>query len=137
MLSLMAVKDVSSWNANNGWTGVDPGFSYQFLKPDGEATLEDYAAAGWDTGDVEQYLQAYRDTFFAETSLTYLRIPGTFEYWDIMGDLAGPITALIKQLPEDKQKQVHAEIVEAADAMRSGDTLKIGGITLIVSGLKA
>ncbi len=59
------------------------------------------------------------------------------EYWDIMGDLAGPITALIKQLPEDKQKQVHAEIVEAADAMRSGETLKIGGITLIVSGLKA
>ena len=84
MLALMAMKDVSSWNANNGWTGVDPGFDYQFLEPQGEATLESYVEAGWDAGDVEQYLKAYFDTFNADTSLTYLRIPGTFEYWDIM-----------------------------------------------------
>ncbi len=84
MLALMAMKDVSLWNSQNGWTGVDPGFSYQFLPPQGEANLDDFVAAGWDAGDVEQYLQAYSDTFFADTSLTYLRIPGTFEYWDIM-----------------------------------------------------
>ena len=30
------------------------------------------------------YTQAYYDTFYAPTMLTYLRIPGTFEYWDIL-----------------------------------------------------
>jgi multiple sugar transport system substrate-binding protein len=98
MLSLMAIKPVSIWNANNGWTGVDPGYKYQFLAPLGEATLADYAKAGWDTGDVEGYLTAYFDNFNAPSSLTYLRIPGTFEYWDIMDKnlssaMSGQLTA--------------------------------------------
>ncbi len=83
-LALMAIKPVSNWNANNGWTGVDPGFSYQFLAPEGEAKLEDYLKAGWDATDVKEYLKAYYDNFTAPTMLTYLRIPGTFEYWDIL-----------------------------------------------------
>ena len=32
-LSLMALPAVSSWNAQHGWTGVNPGFTYQFLPP--------------------------------------------------------------------------------------------------------
>ncbi|MEE9195722.1 MAG: ABC transporter substrate-binding protein, partial [Alphaproteobacteria bacterium] len=83
-LALMAIKPVSNWNANNGWTGVDPGFTYQFLAPEGEAKLEDYLKAGWDATDVKEYLKAYYDNFTAPTMLAYLRIPGTFEYWDIL-----------------------------------------------------
>jgi multiple sugar transport system substrate-binding protein len=83
-LALMALKEVSLWNSQNGWTGVDPGYSYQFLAPNGEAKVEDYVAAGWDAADVETYTQAYYDNFYADTMLTYLRIPGTFEYWDIL-----------------------------------------------------
>jgi multiple sugar transport system substrate-binding protein len=83
-LSLMAIKPVSIWNANNGWTGVDPGFYYQFLEPQGEAKLEDYVKAGWNADDVKDYLQAYYENFTAPTMLTYLRIEGAPEYWDIM-----------------------------------------------------
>ena len=83
-LSLQAMKEVSLWSSQNGWTGVDPGYSYQFLQPLGEAVVEDYVAAGWAAADVETYTQAYHDTFYADTILTYLRIPGTFEYWDIL-----------------------------------------------------
>ncbi len=83
-LSLMAIKPVSAWNANNGWTGVDPGYYYQFLTPLGEATVEEYVAAGWNADDVKDYTQAYYDNFTAPTMLTYLRIKGTPEYWDIM-----------------------------------------------------
>ena len=83
-LALMAIKPVSIWNANNGWTGVDPGFTYQFLEPVGEAKLEDYVKAGWDPQDVQDYLKAYYDNFTADNILTYLRIQGTPEYWDIM-----------------------------------------------------
>ena len=83
-LSLMALKPVSVWNANNGWTGVDPGYYYQFIEPLGEAKLEDYVKAGWDAKDVTEYTQAYHDNFTAPTILTYLRIRGAPEYWDIM-----------------------------------------------------
>jgi len=84
MLALMAIKPVSMWNAQHGWTGVDPGYSYQFLQPEGEATVEEYEKAGWHPEDVKTYTQAYYDTFYADTMLAYLRIPGSFEYWDIL-----------------------------------------------------
>ncbi len=97
-LSLMAIKPVSIWNASNGWTGVDPGYSYQFLEPRGQAKAEDYVKAGWDKADVEDYLRAYYDNYNADTMLPYLRIPGTFEYWDILdknlsASMAGQMTA--------------------------------------------
>ena len=85
LMALMAVEPVSLWNAQHGWTGVDPGYSYQFLESQGgSASVEDYVKAGWNASDVESYTQAYNDTFYADTILTYLRIPGTFEYWDIL-----------------------------------------------------
>ena len=97
-LSLMAIKPASSWLANNGWTGVDPGFKYQFLSPQGEGQLGDFLDAGWNEADVKDYLNAYYENFFAKTSMTYLRIPGTFEYWDILdknlsASMSGEISA--------------------------------------------
>jgi multiple sugar transport system substrate-binding protein len=83
-LSLMAIKPVSMWSAQNGWTGVDPGYYYQFLEPEGEATVDDYVKAGWDAADVIDYTKAYYNNFTAPTMLTYLRIEGAPEYWDIM-----------------------------------------------------
>ncbi|MEK0086010.1 extracellular solute-binding protein [Benzoatithermus flavus] len=83
-LSLMAIPPVSSWNAQHGWTGVNPGFSYEFLPPDGTARLEDYIKAGWDRADAEDYLRAYHATFTAPTMLPYLRIRGTPEYWSAL-----------------------------------------------------
>lgn len=84
-LSLMAMPPVSKMMAMYGWDGVDPGFSYQFLKKDGgTAELDEYVKAGWAAADAESYTKAYKDLFYAPTTLTYLRIPGTLEYWDIL-----------------------------------------------------
>jgi len=99
LLALMAMEPVAKWNASYGWTGVDPGLEFHFLEEQGgTATIEDYEAAGWHPDDVVTYTQAYKDTFFAEHTLTYLRIPGTFEYWDILdknlsATMAGEFTA--------------------------------------------
>ena len=82
--SLMAIKPVSKWLATYGWDGVDPGYSYQFLEPVGEAKLEDYTKAGWDAEDVQQYLDAYYKNFNAPVMLPYMRITGTQEYYDIL-----------------------------------------------------
>jgi multiple sugar transport system substrate-binding protein len=84
-LSLMAMEPISKMMAMYGWDGVDPGYSYQFLEEDGgTAKLEDYVKAGWNADDAKDYTHAYRQTFYEPVSLTYLRIPGTFEYWDIL-----------------------------------------------------
>ena len=68
----------------HGWTGINPGFSYQMLPPAGEARLADYVKAGWDRADVEDYLAAFDATFNAPTMLPYLRIRGTAEYWSVL-----------------------------------------------------
>jgi multiple sugar transport system substrate-binding protein len=83
-LSLMALPEVSLWNAQHGWTGVDPGFTYQFLPPDGTAKRANYITAGWSEADVEDYLRAYHKTFNAPTMLNYLRIRGTPDYWSVL-----------------------------------------------------
>ena len=84
-LSLMAIKPVSKLMAAWGWDGVDVGYNYEMLEEDGgTAKIEDYTSAGWDANDAKTYTKAYKQVFNAPTMLTYLRIPGTFEYWDIL-----------------------------------------------------
>jgi multiple sugar transport system substrate-binding protein len=83
-LALMAIEPVSLWNVQHGWTGVDPGYFYQFPPPAGSARVADYIKAGWDKEDVTDYLRAYNDTFTAPTMLDYLRIRGTPEYWSVL-----------------------------------------------------
>ncbi len=83
-LSLMAIKPFSLWAVQHGWTGINPGYSYQMVPPRGEARLADYLKAGWDRADVEDYLAAFDATFNAPTMLPYLRIHGTAEYWSIL-----------------------------------------------------
>lgn len=124
-LSLMALPPVSLWNAQTGWTGVNPGFSYQFLPPEGTARIADYVKAGWDRTDVEDYLRAYQATFTAPTMLPYLRIRGTPEYWSVldselaaamggrktaaeaMDDVAAEWEAITDRLGRERQLELH------------------------------
>jgi multiple sugar transport system substrate-binding protein len=78
-LALMATKPMSLWNASND-TGIDPGYSYQFLEPQGEGKIEDFLAVGWNEADVRAYLGAYYDNFQATTFMPFLRLNGTPEY---------------------------------------------------------
>ncbi len=80
-LALMAIRPVSMWAVEHGWTGINPGFHYQMLPPTGEARLADYLKAGWDRADVEDYLAAFQANFTAPTMLPHLRIRGTAQYW--------------------------------------------------------
>ncbi len=81
LLALMASEPKSTVYAQRGWDGVDPGRFTHYLPPEGEASLEEYVAAGWDEQDVKDYTKAYYDNFGSEGQFPYLRIPGTFEYW--------------------------------------------------------
>ena len=97
-LSLMAVEPVSKLMGYYGWDGVDPGNPYQFLKEQGgTADIQDYVKAGWSESDARAYTQAYHDNFLNKTMLTYLRIPGTFEYWDILDKNLSSVASGTKQ----------------------------------------
>jgi multiple sugar transport system substrate-binding protein len=84
LLALMATKEKSVVYGYRGWDGVDPGRSFHFLPPNGDNSLEGYEGAGWDPKDAEEYTNAYFEVFGAENQFPYMRIPGTFEYWQAM-----------------------------------------------------
>ncbi|HML21492.1 MAG TPA: extracellular solute-binding protein [Aggregatilinea sp.] len=84
-LAMQAAPPILFWNVVYGWTGVDPSSTPHLFPPAGEASVDDYVAAGYDAGDVESYITGYGDNLFTfPTSQTYLRIPGTPEYWNIL-----------------------------------------------------
>ncbi len=121
-LALMAIKPFSLWAVRHGWTGINPGFRYQMLQPEGDARLVDYARAGWNTDDVKDYLAAYQATFNAPTMLPYLRIRGTPEYWSVLD------TELARALGGRKSAQAALDDVAAAwdritDRLGRGDQL--------------
>ena len=84
LLALMATKEKSQVYAARGWDGIDPGRVYHFLPPDGTGQIETYLKAGWNETDVREYLHAYSETFSNKLQLPYLRIPGTFSYWQAL-----------------------------------------------------
>ncbi|HEY2929659.1 ABC transporter substrate-binding protein [Piscinibacter sp.] len=84
LLALMATKEKSMVYAARGWDAVDPGRRFHFLPPDGNAKIEDYLRFGWAEADVRDYSHAYFGNFTNKLQLPYLRIPGTFSYWQAL-----------------------------------------------------
>ncbi len=81
LLAFHATERVSKWNALLGWTGVDIGRQNQLLEPWGPQKIEEYInVGGWNRNDVVEFTRASIENFGAETTLPYLRIPGTPEY---------------------------------------------------------
>jgi multiple sugar transport system substrate-binding protein len=80
----MATREKSLVYAARGWDGIDPGRSSQLLPPHGTARIEDYLRLGWNEADVRDYLAAYGESFSSPQQLPYLRIPGTFSYWQAL-----------------------------------------------------
>lgn len=83
-LSWQATPEINNWNVVWGWTGIDPGTLYDFFPPEGYASIEDYVATGYHEEDARQFVNAYMDMWYHyPLRQTYLRIPGTPEYWEV------------------------------------------------------
>ena len=83
-LALMAIKPVSLWAVQHGWTGINPGFAYQMLPPTarrGSPTTSRPAGTGPTSRTTST---AFQPTFNAPTMLPYLRIRGTPAYWSAL-----------------------------------------------------
>jgi len=84
-MAMHANRAINFWNVVYGWTGVDPGATYTLFPPVGTATIEDYVNAGYNASDAEQFITGYGENFFSHPIYqTYIRIPGTPQYWEIL-----------------------------------------------------
>lgn len=84
-MSMHANRPINFWNVVYGWTGVDPGATYTLFPPTGTATVEDYVNAGYNASDAEEFITGYGENFFSHPIYqTYIRIPGTPQYWEIL-----------------------------------------------------
>jgi multiple sugar transport system substrate-binding protein len=84
-MAWQATPEINHWNVATGWTGVDPGTTYDWLEPVGSATIDDYVAGGYNADDAQQFIGAYQNNFFDYPIFEpYLRIPGTPEMSETM-----------------------------------------------------
>lgn len=89
-MAMHAAKPINFWNVVYGWTGVDPGATYDLFPPVGTATIDDYVKAGYNADDAAEFITGYGDNFFSHPIYqTYLRIPGTETMWTILDTRLG------------------------------------------------
>lgn len=80
-LSFMANKKNALWEVATGWTGVQPGFKFEYFAPNGSGNVDQWKALGWNEDDAVSYLAGYYQALAAPVQQEYLRIPGAAEYW--------------------------------------------------------
>ncbi len=86
-MAWQSTPEINHWNVAYGWTGIDPGTTYDWFEPYGSATVEEYVAGGYDAGDAEEFIGSYQDNFYNYPIFqNYMRIPGSpemQEVWDV------------------------------------------------------
>ena len=86
-MAWQATPPINHWNVATGWTGIDPGTTYDWFPPHGTASVEDYVKGGYNAGDAKYFINAFENNFYDyKIFQNYLRIPGTpelEEVWDV------------------------------------------------------
>ena len=86
-MAWQATPAINHWNVYMGWTGIDPGTTYDWFPPYGKATLKEYVDGGYNADDAKAFIGAFQDNFFNyKVFQNYMRVPGTpemQEVWDV------------------------------------------------------
>jgi ubiquinone/menaquinone biosynthesis C-methylase UbiE len=81
-----------------------------------------------------------RSAGFSEVLEEEVAIEGVFasgeEYLACLKEMAAPLQAVFAKIPQDQCKEADARLHAAAESFRKGDTVRIPGIALVVSGKK-
>ncbi len=78
----------------------------------------------------------FGDVQIEELEVDFIEVESGAAYWEAMEDLAGPITMLVNQLDDETRAAFVRDVIETADALKSGDTLCMHGTTWIASGTR-
>ncbi|MCK4951843.1 MAG: class I SAM-dependent methyltransferase [Gammaproteobacteria bacterium] len=71
-----------------------------------------------------------------EMEIDVMEVEDGAAYWSSISDLAGPVMMLVNQLDEDTRAKFERDVIETADAMKQGESLKMSGTTWIASGIR-
>ena len=78
----------------------------------------------------------FRDVQLEELEIDVVEVADGQAYWDAMSDLAAPVMTLVRQLDDAARTDYISEVIDTADAMKQGDTLRMRGKTWIASARK-
>lgn len=124
-MAMHAHQPINFFNVTRGWMGTDPGALYTLFPPEGTASVEDYVNAGFNADDAQEFITGYGQNFFSfPTYQTYIRIPGTVQYWNVLDTRLAQ--AMIGELePQAALDLVAEEWVEITDDIGAEDQLAI------------
>jgi len=91
-----------------------------------------------DSARLRNILQStgFRNIVLEELAFDVLEVPDGRAYWEAISDLAAPSMAIVRQLKASARADYIAEVIQAADALKQGDTLRMRGTTWIASADK-
>jgi multiple sugar transport system substrate-binding protein len=124
-MAWQATPQINHWNVYMGWTGVDPGTTYDWFPPYGTAKVEEYVAGGYDAGDAQEFIGAYQDNFYNYPIFqNYMRIPGTpemHEIWDV--HLSEAVTGQLS--PQEALDRTYEDWVRIVEDIGKEDLLRL------------
>ena len=101
-----------------------PGTPGIFSLADPARLKEVIAAAGFKNIELE------------ELEIDVLEVDDGQAYWDAISDLAAPVMTLVNQLDEKTRTAYISDVVQAANALKQGTTLRMRGTTWLASAGK-
>ena len=124
-MAWQATVEINHWNVYMGWTGIDPGTTYDWIAPVGKATVEEYVAGGYNADDAVEFIGAYQNNFFDyPLFVTYLRIPGTPEMSEVMDvHLSEAVTGQVTA--QEALDRTYDDWVRIVDDIGKEDLLKL------------
>ena len=120
-----ASPEINHWNVAFGWTGIDPGTTYDWFPPYGTATVEEYVAGGYDAEDAKLFYGAYQDNFYNYPIYqNYIRIPGAPEMTEVADiHLSEAVTGQVT--PKEALDRTYDDWVRIVDQIGKDKLLKL------------
>jgi len=78
----------------------------------------------------------FRNIVLEEMEIDVVEVDDGRAYWEAISDLAAPVMALVRQLDGPTRSSYIDEVIEVADALKQGKTLRMKGTTWVVSADK-
>ncbi|GMR19779.1 MAG: class I SAM-dependent methyltransferase [Gammaproteobacteria bacterium] len=73
----------------------------------------------------------FRNIVLEEMAINVIEVADGRAYWQAISDLAAPVMAFVNQLDKSARTDYIDEVIKAADALKQGQTLRMGGTTWI------
>ena len=78
----------------------------------------------------------FQDIELEELEIDVIEVDSGQSYWEAMSDLAAPVMVLVNRLDETTRTRYINDVIETAESMKQGDTLRMRGITWIASACR-